>query len=193
MGFPLCDGSTPAHGKTCVGIAAAPPRMIGNSQVAQVNGNFVKPWGQGLTEASGYCYELTGPTGNHVLVALTDRCGGYATCGASASCSSTACQCSTNGLCLIEGGPCVNDPTLTPGCPCVGTVGSLYPSCCGLAAYGCPSTHASCDWCASNNHPHFDLDTLSFNYLCDTSASAGSCEITSVTLKQCMTPISQPW
>ena len=174
LSLPLCDGSTPSHGNTCVGIAAAPPRMIGNSQNDMMNGQYVTPWGQGLTEASGYCYKLTGPTGNQVVVALTDRCGGYTT-----SCSASA--------------TCVNDPTLTPACPCVGTVGSLYSTCCGLSSYGCPSLNNQCDWCASSNHPHFDMDTAAFNYLCDSSASAGSCEITTVSPFQCMTPIPQPW
>jgi len=136
--------------------------MNGNAQTATYpNGTQIHPWGMGLTEASGVCYQLTGPTGHVVLVAQTDRCGGYCTCSAQAS--------------MAECGPCVNDAELTPNCPCVGTVPGVYSQCCGLAAYGCPSTQQACDWCASQNHPHFDLDIASFNYLCDTDSGDGSC------------------
>jgi len=158
--MPLCQemGSP----QTCVGIFASPSRMNGNAQTATyANGTAVKNWGMGLTEASGVCYQLTGPTGHVVLVAQTDRCGGYCTCSAQSS--------------MAECGPCVNDAELVPNCPCVGTVPGVYSQCCGLAAYGCPSTQQECDWCASQNHPHFDLDIATFNYLCDSDSGDGSC------------------
>ena len=67
-GLPLCD-EAPAD-ERCVGVVANPPMMFGNHQ------KFEKPWGQGLTPASGLCYELSG-AGGTALVAITDRCGGY--------------------------------------------------------------------------------------------------------------------
>jgi len=174
--MPLCEemGSP----QTCVGIFASPSRMNGNAQTATYpNGTQIYPWGMGLTEASGVCYQLTGPTGHVVLVAQTDRCGGYCTCSAQAS--------------MAECGPCVSDPKLTPNCPCVGTVPGQETQCCGLSTYGCPSTQQECDWCASQNHPHFDLDVATFNYLCDTSASQGSCELSAAQPVPCLTPL--PW
>jgi hypothetical protein len=167
-GLPVCDGASGTG--ECVGISAAPPMLVGNSQVAKdsATGQTVSNWGLGLTEASGLCYELTGP-GGKVLVALTDRCGGYCTC---------------NGSALEECGPCVSAADMKPGCPCVGSVPGLYGGCCGN---GCGGTvNAQCDWCASNNHPHFDLDTATFNKLCAASSSMGSCKLTGVSFVHCL-------
>jgi hypothetical protein len=173
--MPVCQDM--ASPRDCVGIVAVPPRMVGNSQEATVNGVPVKNWGLGLTEASGVCYEITGPFGGTIVVAVTDRCGGYCTCEAL-----TAKQ---------ECGPCVNK-SLKPGCPCVGTVGGLYSQCCGLASYGCPALDNECDWCASQNHPHFDLDLAAFNYVCGSDGSKGSCELPAVKPVKCMDPVQWP-
>ena len=175
--LPLCEGNN--NKGSCVGIVATPPLMVGNSQEAIDPGTNqpVKNWGMGLTEASGVCYNLTGPTGRSIVVATTDRCGGYATCQGQSS--------------KAEAGPCVNKD-LSPGCPCVGSVGTVYPQCCGLSSYGCPSLDAACDWCASQNHPHFDLDAAAFNYVCDTAAGAGSCELKAAKPFQCMDPVAWP-
>jgi hypothetical protein len=172
MGLPTCTQGGGAA--KCVGIAAAPPMMIGNSQLAKdsATGQQVKAWGLGLTEASGLCYELEGPGGTAV-VALTDRCGGYCTCGGSAP---------------MECGACVNAPDMRPDCPCVGTVPGLYTSCCGAT---CGVTQPSCDWCAANNHPHFDLDQATFDMLCAAEATRGSCRLSGVRFFPCMAPT--PW
>lgn len=98
--IPICqDMSTP---QTCVGIHASPSRMNGNAQTAVYvnNGSAVRNWGMGLTEASGVCYELTGSSGRTVIVAQTDRCGGYCTCSVQPA--------------FAECGPCVNAANLTP-------------------------------------------------------------------------------
>ncbi len=171
LGAPLC-GAVGA-GTKCVGIAASSPMVVGNSQEAvdPRTGATVRPWGLGLTEASGLCYELKGPGGT-VVVALTDRCGGY-------------CKCKGSGY--QECGPCVNAADMEPNCGCVGAVPGLYASCCGR---GCSTLEAACDWCASNNHPHFDLDTDAFLFVCGSEAPNGSCRLTSVTYVSCMRPSS---
>ena len=167
-GLPLCEGAS-GNGP-CIGIAASNPMVVGNSQLAvdPVTGAQVTGWGQGLTEASGLCYELSGPGGT-AIVALTDRCGGY-------------CKCKGSGY--QECGPCVNAADMEPNCACVGPVPGLYTNCCGL---GCQSVKQDCDWCASNNHPHFDLDTGTFNHLCGAKATDGSCKIDKVAFVPCVT------
>ena len=172
-GLPLCDGAS--TGETCVGIAASSPMLVGNSQVAidPKTGTYVKPWGLGLTEASGLCYELTGPGGT-TLVALTDRCGGY-------------CKCAGSGY--QECGPCVSAADMQPNCACVGAVPGVADACCGR---GCGTTKADCDWCASNNHPHFDLDTAAFDHLCGAEKTNGSCRITHVRFVPCLDPSGWP-
>jgi hypothetical protein len=167
LALPLCEGA--AGSGRCVGIAASNPLVVGNSQEARdpSTGQLVGAWGLGMTEASGLCYELTGPGGTAV-VALTDRCGGY-------------CRC--NGSGFQECGPCVNAPDMQPNCACVGAVPGLYTQCCGN---GCATTQQDCDWCASNTHAHFDLDTGAFNHVCGAAASAGSCRITSARFVPCL-------
>ena len=173
-GLPLCDQADGGAGE-CVGIAASPAMIVGNSQLAvdALTGKPVKDWGLGLTEASGLCYELTGPGGT-VLVALTDRCGGY-------------CECKGSGF--QECGPCVNATDMQVQCPCVGTVPPVYSACCGAA---CATVNPQCDWCASNNHPHFDLDTGSFNRICGALANRGSCQLSAVRFVPCLTAAGWP-
>jgi hypothetical protein len=172
-GLSLCGPSVTSE---CVGIAAAPPMMSGNSQVAidSQTGMQIKNWGLGLTEASGLCYELTAVGGQKAIVALTDRCGGLCDCG---------------GQTMLECGSCVNAPDLHPDCPCVGTAPPLYSGCCGQ---GCASSMPVCDWCASENHPHFDLDNATFNYLCQADAVRGSCQLASVRFFHCFNPTTWP-
>jgi hypothetical protein len=54
-GLSLCDQAADGGSAACVGIAAAPPMIVGNSEDALVPGtqNPVTEWGLGLTEASG--------------------------------------------------------------------------------------------------------------------------------------------
>jgi hypothetical protein len=173
LSLPLCEG---ASGKgACVGIAASSPMVVGNSQVAidPATGKTVAGWGLGLTEASGLCYELTGP-GGVALVALTDRCGGYCKCGGSG---------------YQECGPCVSAADMQPNCACVGAVPGIAGECCGR---GCGVTKADCDWCASNNHPHFDLDTAAFDHLCGEDKKNGSCRIEKVRFVPCLAPSGWP-
>ena len=174
LAIPECFRQEPGATR-CVGIMAAPPMMVGNSQEAvdPATGKTVALWGLGMTEATGFCYEITGPGGTAVL-AVTDRCGGY-------------CRCQGSGF--QECGPCVSAADMEPNCACVGTVPGLHDACCGM---GCPTLAADCDWCASNNHPHFDLDTDSFHWVCGALASAGSCRLTQVRYVPCVEPKAWP-
>jgi hypothetical protein len=171
LGHPLCETSA---SDACIGIMASSPMMVGNSQEAvdPTTGVLVSNWGLGLTEASGLCYQITGPGGT-AIVAPTDRCGGY-------------CKC--NGSGFEECGPCVNAPSMVPNCPCVGTAPSLYTQCCGL---GCSTLNAECDWCANNNHPHFDLDDGTFYWVCGAQATNGSCQLSAVQPIPCLP--AQKW
>ena len=45
-----------------------------------------------------------------------------------------------------------------------------------------------CDWCAANNHPHFDVDDDTFNHLCGDQALKGSCQLTKANFVACFTP-----
>jgi hypothetical protein len=121
---------------------------------------FGEAWGLGLTEPSGLCYEVTGPGGS-ALLAITDRCGGY-------------CECPSAGVnSFTECGLCKEAPDLTPLCECRGD-------------NNCSTMQ--CDWCAANNHPHFDVDDDTFNHLCGDQAIKGSCQLTNAKFVACMDP-----
>ncbi len=171
LGHPLC-GNAKAGDARCIGIVASPPMMVGNSELAvdPTSGERAYPWGLGMTEASGLCYEVSGPGGT-ALVAVTDRCGGYCTC---------------KGSGMQECGPCVNAEDMSPGCACVGTVPDLHGECCGR---GCSTVKQDCDWCASNNHPHFDLDVDAFNWVCGADRVNGSCRLSRARFVPCTTPM----
>ncbi len=148
--LPLCKSGT--AGSKCVGIVAVPPMMLGNREKYKEN------WGLGLTEASGLCYEVTGPGGS-ALLALTDRCGGY-------------CKCpSAGGNEFNECGLCNEAADMTPLCECRGADN------CGTE---------QCDWCAANNHPHFDVDDDTFNHLCGDQAFKGSCQLSKAKFVPCL-------
>ena len=123
-----------------------------------------RSWGLGLSEASNICYRLVGPGGD-AIVALTDRCGGYCTCG------STMPN-------IGECGPCVSSPLLKPNIPCVSN--------------GPQSQNAQCDWCANNNHAHFDLDLHTFNYVCGIDSPKGSCKFSKVEIVECCLLYTSP-
>jgi hypothetical protein len=150
--LPLCKSA--AAGAECVGIVASPPMMIGNRE------KFGQAWGLGLTEASGLCYEVSGPGGS-ALLAITDRCGGY-------------CKCPSLGANdFNDCGQCKEATDLTPLCECRGD-------------NDCSTQQ--CDWCAANNHPHFDVDDDAFNHLCGDQSLKGSCQLASVKFVPCLDP-----
>ena len=148
--LPLCKSGT--AGSKCVGIVASPPMMVGNREKYKEN------WGLGMTEASGLCYEVSGPGGS-ALLAMTDRCGGF-------------CKCPSAGATEFnECGLCKEAPDLTPLCECRGD---------GNCAA------QQCDWCAANNHPHFDVDDDTFNHLCGEQALKGSCQLSKAKFVPCL-------
>ena len=168
FGLQLCKNVV--NGGECVGIAASSPMLVGNSQMAILpDGSYLKDWGQGLSEASNICYKIIGPSGT-AIVALTDRCGGY-------------CKCGTIQSSFSECGACVNSPLLSPNCPCVGNI-STYMNCAG---------NQQCDWCASNNHAHFDLDTDTYNVVCGQQGiQDGSCKFKKVEIVECNLGVNWP-
>ncbi len=178
-GYPLCAGAS--AGETCVGIVASPPMMVGNSEITKdpATGDYAALWGLGLTEATGLCYEISGPGGS-ALVAITDRCAGYCRCDGKSD--------------YEECGACVNSADLHPTCPCVAPVPPLYDSCCVrgepllCGARPADDALAQCDWCASNNHPHFDLDDATFAHVCGAEADKGSCQLSKAKFVECRAP-----
>ncbi len=180
-GHPLCAGADASD--TCVGIVASPPMMVGNSETA-IDPSTGKPaalWGLGMTEATGLCYAITGPGGS-ALVAVTDRCGGY-------------CRCA--GGEYAECGACVNAADAQVKCPCVGAAPPLYDACCvrGEPVLCGPrpadDNLGQCDWCASNNHPHFDLDDATFAHVCGSEKDRGSCRLSKAQFVKCGEPDSR--
>jgi hypothetical protein len=151
--------------------------MVGNSQIAldPATGAYLPLWGLGMTAASGLCYRVTG-AGGTAVVALTDRCGGYCKCGGSAKYE----ECSR----------CINAADSTTECACVGSAPPLYGACCGA---NCGGT-GECDWCASNNHPHFDLDNATFRHVCGAAGlKAGSCQLAKVEIVEDCYPARPNW
>eukprot|EP00483_Globobulimina_turgida_P000879 UN00880 len=149
------------------GIAAVNPWLFGLDE----NRNKAS-WGQGCTTNSKICYYLDGPGGSANIM-ITDRCAGYCTIDLK------TLLCDPNGQGAADCGQCVlsyYDPTkIHPNCPCIGTDGDMYPTCCGNDPSCGTPLNAQCDWCAGNNHAHFDLDYGTFNRVCGSQAYKGHC------------------
>jgi hypothetical protein len=182
---PQAPPGGPVTAATRFGVTANPPLMIGNSAdgVSLLTGKPVGASYQGASAVSGVCYDVKGPGGRAILIA-GDRCGGYCLSG-----------CGAHGAGAEECGPCVSAVTgePTPNPPCVGTVPGLYPACRGESVYGCdPPVLQDCDWCASQNHPHFDLDDSTYARVCGAAGGVGSCELTEVTPFRCAEPGTLP-
>lgn len=156
-------------------------------------GSSINPY-----QPSGVAYRLTGPTGNQAVVAVVDRCGGSVQMAGTADepklvdiapdlCAGYESQ-MKNGPCsfMDDGnGACgCGDANLgftaegwsqmTPWAPGFGTAPPIYPQ----ETPKCTAVQCV-DWCASNNHPHFDLDQGTYNFLCP--GTEGSCVLTAVT------------
>ncbi len=176
LGIPACYEDSSG---TCFGITAFSPMLGGNSRLAKnASGGALAEWGLGLTPASGLCYELEGSTGKKAIVAVTDRCAGYC------ACDDARTEFQECGNCLLTVG---QDPdAVTPSCPCVGNNDAM-----GAEGQACAGQQ-TCDWCMSNNHPHFDLDRHTFNHVCDAEATRGSCKLARVSIVDCMQPTKWP-
>eukprot|EP00727_Mastigamoeba_balamuthi_P007493 m51a1_g3364 Cyt b5 domain containing axonemal protein 2 (507) ;mRNA; r:444148-446004 len=156
------------------GIAAVNPSLFGINQ-NRVSWTSDK-WGQGCTAKSKMCYYVEGPGGG-ATVAITDRCAGYCQY-ANGVCSKSGTTKNECSACIMAGGQ-----ELRPSCACVGPVGDLYSNCCGSK---CGVANVDwCDWCASNNHAHFDLDDCTFNHVCGSEKDLGSCALKKVVPYMC--------
>jgi hypothetical protein len=178
----------PVDANTRFGVTANPPIMIGDSAESYdlINNKQVSTSYQGSTPYSGICYDVKGPAGRAILVPY-DRCAGYCKEG----CGKTPVNPNTGNL---ECGSCLQSPDFKPkpNCPCVGKT-PANSECCGKTDYGCETTDGQCDWCASQNHPHFDLDGITFNTVFDDKAiQRGSGELTSVAPFKCIVPQKMP-
>eukprot|EP01084_Bolivina_argentea_P058027 105959_1 len=145
------------------GIAAVNPAIFGldENRVKYMSGI----WGQGCTTNSSICYYLEGPAAS-VNVMITDRCAGYCNCQGSKTSWYDCGQCDLSW----------NDPSkIYPSCPCVGNDGDMYKTCCGNDPECSVPLNAQCDWCAGNNHAHFDLNIEAFNKICGSQAVRGHC------------------
>ena len=194
----------PIDNNTVFGVTATPPIMNGNSGegISLVTGQAVTSSFQGLTEVSGLCYDVIGPGGGRAILIVGDRCAGY--CGTTCSNETVYNTPADPGTsAYAECGHCVTNPNnvVKPGPPCVGTVKGpvqtdMYANCSGNEIYECLPVFAECDWCASNNHPHFDLDNTAYTEVCtynnsNPAGDPGSCELHKVMPFKCI-PNPQP-
>lgn len=84
-------------------------------------------------------------------------------------------QASACGQCWQLTGPGGTKNIQVTDC-CAGYAGN--PSC-------LTSSYSLCDWCASNDNQHFDLDWDSFATVCGNQVNAGNCHLSSATLISC--------
>lgn len=181
----LSPSGTKITADSVFGVGAAPPLMMGNSPFSYTTPSSTDSTYQGQTNNSGVIYEIR-TSGKVAFVLLIDRCAGYVH---GAGTSSGKCGkgtlkfgCDLTGTTDVvhakEGGECLEewnkDPSSTdirPMCPCVGSVKGVDNAkggqCCGKGDDCCGkgNAYADCDWCASNNHPHIDLDIDVYNHL----------------------------
>jgi len=156
----------PIDENTIFGVTANPPLMIGNSDegINILTQKPVKFSYQGTTSVSGLCYDVIGPNGGRAILIPGDRCAGYCydDCNDGHDFNAGDTAVSECGHCVWQG---TSAPQ--PGPPCIGTVPGMYDQCKGMGAYGCEApVFNECDWCASQNHPHFDMDNDAYNAVC---------------------------
>jgi len=166
------------------GVAAVNPAIFGLDE-ERVNG---AGWGQSCTHNSNICYYVSGTNGGAANVMITDRCAGYC------SFNSKTNECDPDGDLWLDCGVCVqttqNAANIHPNCPCLGTDGDMYQSCCGQEPYCKLPLTGTCDWCSGNNHPHFDLDLDTFNHVCGTDAPSGHCILKEILPYKCSKSVS---
>jgi len=164
------------------GVAAVPSRMYGSwisnmragSQACYVNNNV--------------CYKITADSGKQYTVAVWGKCGGYAQCSGIPAQDESGLNHSVTkigGTNWADANICLNQPNsqihagTTPDCLINGGDGkdTEGKNCC---PHPCQS-HV--DWCASNDHVHFDLNLDLYNEVCGP---------TPCTLKH-VEPVLCPW
>lgn len=170
---------------TVFGYAKTPPLMSGNEgSVKNLFTNaLVTTMYQGTTGNSLYCYDVIGPIGRAILV-VSDSC--TASSGLCLTDGNTPPVCNSivtsAATCAVPG--CDSDPLniVHPGPQCVGTAPPLYTTNGSFAA--------TCDWCSSQNHPHFALDSATFSAVCGSGTGQNAnCELTSVMPFRCLQSI----
>jgi len=161
------------------GVAAIPPRMYGD---------WSEKGEQCITNRN-ICYELTNQEGKTFTVAIVGRCGGYSQCGGAPSLKpdqydyvtllkqskildttkADANACNTAKGYIAAG--------TTPACNVTAFPESTWsPEKC--FKYGAKNAGTNVDWCASNMHPHFDLNRGLQDRFC--GKGVGACTAKSV-------------
>ena len=157
----------------------------------------------------GKCWHLiNGKTS--ITVLATDRCGGRCygkpfICDKEAAPAAT-CDCAT---CIEGKKEYRNDTTVSnPTCPCSAVEAMFSAILCLLFSWQCSCLSAQakrseglcapgilCDWCAHDDHPHFDLDMDAFNAICGPQSGQGSCNLTTAVEVRCdgTGPGTQSW
>eukprot|EP00463_Aulacantha_scolymantha_P000714 TRINITY_DN1448_c0_g1_i1.p1 TRINITY_DN1448_c0_g1~~TRINITY_DN1448_c0_g1_i1.p1 ORF type:complete len:142 (+),score=19.03 TRINITY_DN1448_c0_g1_i1:40-426(+) len=97
------------------------------------------------------------------------------------SCSDPGYRYPKSNICYSIKGPSGSHKVMLTD-RCAGYNGD--PVCCGsdggTGPEGC-SSQGGCDWCAANDHAHFDMDTTSIRAICGQDVFAkGHCQITNV-------------
>eukprot|EP01112_Ceratiomyxa_fruticulosa_P014844 TRINITY_DN42_c0_g4_i5.p1 TRINITY_DN42_c0_g4~~TRINITY_DN42_c0_g4_i5.p1 ORF type:complete len:808 (-),score=191.67 TRINITY_DN42_c0_g4_i5:236-2659(-) len=162
------------------GICALNPTIYG-SRYAYANGQFAIPRtlnGQYtfVGQSCGTCWRLTKGSVS-VTVTVVDRCAGYCRANAAGTCDANAFNVQES-----ECGNCINGGhSSVPVCSC------YSPNATNASPKGfCNSNQAiNCDWCSNNDHPHFDLDDVTYNKLCGADGAAGHCDLDSFQMISC--------
>jgi len=166
-----------------MGIAAVNPTLYGSRYayssvrrgIDQTVGGSYSYVGQGC----GQCFRLE-RNSSQVTVVIIDRCAG--------DCKATQDQtCTPSGEWERECGVCdALGQKSVPVCSCYSTEAKIYNGICN------GKNSVICDWCAGNDHPHFDLDNTSFNKVCGDQSNRGHCELTNIEMIACG-PLKGPW
>jgi len=169
-----CTGS----GSTSGGTSPPPGGELSGTSIATYYCSLSSP------QTEGYCYNTGDP--NHeadCTIDVTSIPSGLGiaannpllfTKGSSTTCHWNGANC---GSCYTLVGPSGSKTVMITDC-CAG-----YPGSC-LCSQGC--TASNCDWCAANDHNHFDLDFDSFQTVCGSQGvQNGHCVLNSATLVTC--------
>lgn len=166
------------------GVAALNPTLYG-SRYAYAAGsgmgvpNTLNGMYSFVGQSCGTCWKLTRASVS-IVVTVVDRCAGYcrATTTSPQTCSASADGGKECGECIQAG------QTSAPQCSCLSS-DHTAGWCGGVAT-------AHCDWCAANDHPHFDLDITAQMKICGDQAYSGLCSIDSFQMVACPDMLG-PW
>jgi len=165
------------------GIAAVNPTLYGSRYyyssarraINQTVGGSYTFVGQGC----GACYKLTKGSVS-ITVTVIDRCAGDCKAQQNGVCDPSGAYESECGICQA------NNQKSVPVCSCYSPDATKYNGIC------LGKNNVICDWCAGNDHPHFDLDSTSFNKICQGEAASGHCNLDGFQSISC-NPFKGPW